>query len=137
MVTLSFAHSHLYGASVAGRTGLGSRPYAYFEIVNPATTARSHRIFGLIDSGCDDCLLDPALLTGLGFATTPSSVNVAGGGTLTADKVIGAEIYIEGNNLANCDLYFGPPTHTHNLLGRNLYLRAFELAFCGRNWHHA
>ena len=134
--TRSFAHRLRYGTPVGtGRSGVGTRAYVWFKIVNPANGAASRREFGLIDSGCDECLLDNGLLTGLGLSTVPSSVPVAGGGTVAVDLVSAAEIEVEGITIKGRTLSFAS-TGT-SLIGRDIYLRAFELAFNGAHWYHA
>lgn len=135
--TLTFAHKLSYGQPTAGggRTGLGSRAYVWFKIINPATGVASRREFALIDSGCDECLLDQGLLTGLGLATVPSSVGTAGGGTATVQIARTAEIEVEGILISGRPLTFG--TASTSLIGRDIYLRAFELAFTGSDWYHA
>lgn len=135
--TLTFAHTLPYGAPVAAgvRSGVGSRAYAWFKVMNPATGAASRREFGLIDSGCDECLLDSGLLAGLGLATVSSTVGVAAGGKATVLVAHGADIEIEGVAVSGRPLTFG--TTSTSLIGRDLYLRAFELAFTGTDWLHA
>jgi hypothetical protein len=135
--TLTFAHKLGYGTPVSagGRTGVGSRAYVWVKVINPVTGASSRREFGLIDSGCDDCLLDNGLLAGLGLATTSSTVVVAGGGTAKVEIAHRAEIEIEGIPISGRPLTFG--TTATSLIGRDLYLRAFELAFTGAEWLHA
>jgi hypothetical protein len=135
--TLTFAHKLGYGPPTAagGRTGLGSRAYVWFNIINPATGAASRREFALIDSGCDECLLDHGLLKGLGLATAGSSVVVAGGASMPVQVAPNAEIEVEGVLISGRPLIFG--TTSTSLIGRNIYLRAFELAFTGSEWYHA
>jgi hypothetical protein len=136
--TLTFAHTLRYGQPVAtgsGRTGVGTRPYVWFKIFNPTTGAASRRAFALIDSGCDECFLDDGLLAGLRLSTAKSSVTVAGGGNANAEIAQGAEIEIEGIRVSGRPLTFG--NTTTSLIGRDIYLRAFELAFTGKDWHHA
>lgn len=134
--TLTFAHTLSYGTSAtAPRSGVGTRAYAWFTITNPANGAVSRREFALIDSGCDECFLDDGLLAGLGLATTRSTITAAGGGTVWVDIVHNAEITVEGIVIANRQLTFAS-TKT-SLIGRDIYLRAFELAFTSTDWHHA
>jgi hypothetical protein len=135
--TLSFAHKLSYGppTPARGRSGLGSRAYVWFKIINPATGAASRREFGLVDSGCDNCFLDNGLLGGLGLATATSTVGVAGGGTAAVQIAHGADIEVEGIIISGRSLTFG--TSGTSLVGRNIYLRAFELAFTGTDWYHA
>lgn len=134
--TLTFAHTLTYGAPTAtGRTGVGSRAYVWFKIINPASGAVSRREFALIDSGCDECFLDDGLLIGLWLATTSSNVPVDGGGSVSVDIVKGAEIEVEGTIVNGRPLTFAS-TKT-SLIGRDIYLRAFDVAFTGSDWHHA
>lgn len=136
-VTVTFNYLMPYAAGiVAGRrTGVGSRAYAWLQVRNPSTGFTSRREFGLIDSGCDDCMLDSALLAGLGCAVIPSQVTVAGGGSVSVGVVQGAEIEIEGILVKGRPLTFG--SATPSIIGRDVYLRAFELAFRGGDWLHA
>jgi hypothetical protein len=123
-------------AVVAGvRAGVGDRPYAWLQVINPVTLVASRREFGLIDSGCDQCFLDRGLLAGLGLTTHSSTVVVAGGGTVAVDIALNAEIEIEGVVVSGVPLTFGPATVS--LIGRDIYLRAFELAFRTNDWLHA
>lgn len=134
--TLTFATKVKYGTSAAtARSGVGTRAYVWFKIINPANGASSRREFALIDSGCDECFLDDGLLTGLGLATVSSSVPVAGGGKVTVDIANSAEIEVEGITIRGRPLSFAK-TKT-SLIGRDIYLRAFELAFGGTDWYHA
>lgn len=134
--TLTFAHKLAYGTSIAAaRTGVGSRAYVWFKIINPGNGTASRREFALIDSGCDECFLDNGLLAGLGLPTVSSSVAVAGGGKATVDIAHGAEIEIEGTIVKGRTLTFAS-TKT-SLVGREIYLSAFELAFTGSDWYHA
>jgi hypothetical protein len=133
--TLTFAHQLAYGAPTpTGRTGIGTRAYVWFTIVNPKSGAASRREFALIDSG-DECLLDDGLLSGLGLTTAASSVPVAGGGLVPVQIVSGAEIEVEGVRITGRPLTFA--TTRTSLIGRDIYLRAFEVAFTGGDWHHA
>ena len=134
--TLTFAHTLAYGTPTAtGRTGIGSRAYVWFKIVNPASGAASRREFALIDSGCDECFLDDGLLAGLGLTTTSSSVSAAGGGSVSVTIATGAEIEVEGTTIGGRVLTFAS-TKT-SLIGRDIYLRVFDLAFTASDWHHA
>jgi hypothetical protein len=136
-ITVTFNNRLSYGANVTAgvRTGVGSRAYAWFKVINPNNGASSRRVFGLIDSGCDDCFLDAALLNGLGLSSSPTHVTAAGGTLISANVVNGAEIEIEGVIVKGRPLTFGNTTTP--LLGRDVYLRAFELAFRGGDWLHA
>jgi hypothetical protein len=135
--TLTFAHKLSYGRPTGTggtRTGIGSRAYIWFKIVNPATGAASRREFALVDSGCDECLLDDGLLTGLGLVTVSSTVGIAGGGTATVQIAHTADIEVEGVLISGRPLTFG--NASTSLVGRDIYLRAFELAFTGSDWYH-
>jgi Aspartyl protease len=136
-VTVTFGHRLLYGANLTTgvRTGVGSRAYAWFRIKNPNNGNYSRRVFGLIDSGCDDCFLDTNLIKGLGLHSVPTQVTVAGGNQVSANIVNGAEIEIEGVLVTGRPLTFGNTTTP--ILGRGVYLSAFELAFRGGDWLHA
>jgi predicted aspartyl protease len=133
-ITVTFNTQLKYGANVTTgvRTGVGSRAYVWIRIINPANGNASRRVFGLIDSGCDDCFLDSGLLSGLGLSTTATTVTVAGGGSVAATIVNGAEIEIEGVVVSGRPLTFGSAATP--LVGRDIYLRAFELAFRGKDW---
>ncbi len=137
MPTISLPHTVPYGANLATgvRTGVGSRAYAWIKVINPSSGASSRREFGLIDSGCDDCFLDNGLLHGLGLVTHSSSVTVAGGGSVNVDIANNAEIEIEGILIKGRPLTFG--SAATSLIGRDIYLRAFELAFRKGDWLHA
>jgi predicted aspartyl protease len=133
--TLTFNHQLAYGQPTPRRrSGIGSRAYVWFKIVNPANGATSRREFALIDSGCDECLLDDALLSGLGLNTVASTVSVAGGGSLAVDIVQNAQIEIEGVSVRRSLTFFSGTT---SIIGREIYLRAFELAFTGSDWYHS
>jgi hypothetical protein len=62
-------------------------------------------------------------------------VGVAGGGTAAVQIAHGADIEVEGIIISGRSLTFG--TSGTSLVGRNIYLRAFELAFTGTDWYHA
>jgi len=139
---VTFGHLMPYAARISAgvRTGVGSRAYAWLEVRNPATGAISRREFGLIDSGCDDCLLNAGLLTpALGLHASPAgSVVVAGGGTIPVSVVHGAEIDIEGITVTGRPLTFASAASAApSLIGRDIFLRAFELALRGGDWLHA
>lgn len=143
MPSLTFGHVMAYGPPGQGgqRSGVGTRAYVWFEIVNPQNGMRSRRIFGLLDSGCDVALLDQSLLGPglLGLAPgRPVSIGVAGGGNLTGRQIAGAEIEIEGVRVSGLLLVFGQfATGATPLIGRQAYLNAFDVAFTAKDWLHS
>lgn len=139
MPTLTLPHSLPYGPLGIGgvRSGIGTRAYAWFQIINLSTRATSRREFGLINSGCTSTFLDVGVLSGTGLTLGPAvTVSVAGGGTVHANEVHGAAIEIEGRLAAGTvSLIFG--TTSTPLIGRQAYLNAFDIAFISTAWLHA
>lgn len=145
MYRITFSATLPYGQP--GPTGVGvgqgTRPYVWFRLINLKTGATSRREFGLLDSGCDVSLLDYGILTSI--CSMPGSslperevrIGVAGGGSIDAYEVQNVAIEVEGTMVSGLrvPLLFG--TAAMPLIGRQVYLNTFDLAFTPTAWFHA
>ncbi|MCF3948567.1 retropepsin-like domain-containing protein [Acidiphilium sp. AL] len=138
MPQLTFATQLPYGqpGPTGVRSGVSTRAYVWFRIINTRTGVASRREFGLIDSGCDVSLLDDSILQSIHAARGQQvRIGVAGGGTVTVYKAQDTEIEVEGIRVPGVPLLFG--TAATPLIGRQVYLNAFDLAFTPCAWLHA
>ncbi len=142
MHNLKFSSQLPYGepdAQTGVRSGVTTRAYVWFQIFNTSTGRVSRREFGLIDSGCDICLLDDDIRQSIGARQGKRvPISVAGGGTVTAYEAPTAAIEVEGMPaFANIPLLFLVGAAATPLIGRQVYLNAFDIAFTPSAWLHA
>jgi predicted aspartyl protease len=130
---VSYGTSYHLVANPPGVTGhTVARPWVSVRLHNGPV---SRRVWSLVDTGADDCVMDLgiAALLRIGLATLPTmSVNTAGGAT-SLSRCAGLTVEVAGRSVT-ADVLFG--TVAVPLLGRSALLGLFAAGFDATHWHH-
>jgi predicted aspartyl protease len=133
MQTVGYGTSYPLVTNPPGVTGhTVARPWASVRIHNGP---QSRRVWSLVDTGADDCVMDlgVAALLGINPAALPvASVNTAGGAT-GLHRCVGLTIEVAGQAVT-ADVLFGAISVP--LLGRSALLSLFAAGFDATHWHH-
>jgi predicted aspartyl protease len=124
MTTITFPHSITY---------TGNRPYADVLLINGPSRSTTYKC--LVDTGADYLQLPASAggSIGLSFGSAAVTTITTAAGSVNMHLVSGVTVEIERKRVS-VDVLFDPANATMPIAGRQLLIKAFDVAFNSSEW---